>query len=717
MLVMQQLTEIEILRFLLQIGLLLAASRILADLMKRIGQAAVIGELLAGILLGPSLLGQLAPGVYALIFPQSPLAMHLLEAIAWVGAVTLLLFIGLETDLGLLRGKGRAVALISGFGVTIPLASGVALGLLIPAENLVAPEHRIIFALFLGVAISISAVPVIAKILLDLGLMRRDLGMLILAAGILDDSVGWLLLSIVAGLAARGVVDLMSVSKLAAETAAFLGFCYFVGTPLAGRFLRWVDDRTYVEHAKFSAMLAIAMGCAVVAQAIGLHAVFGAFIAGLMISQSARVKPADVAEIEGLATAFLAPLFFAYSGLRADLSALRTPGIAIVILIVGCATKLVGCGLGGKLGGLKWREALAVAIGMNARGGMGIIVALVGLTLGVLTPSMYTVLLLFAIVTSLMTPPLLSWAIDGTTQGASEADRIEREKLLARLPFSHQGTKLLVLSGGGPHADLAAHLAAALANDKDASVTVFRAVTPGMPAKSPEFDAQFARLKAIAEQAGARNVHQRVGSADSVTEAIIGEAARGYDAIFAGASHLGGYDNLGGDVLRSLVSTARAPVVIVRGGNTAVPFTRVLSPITGAAFARLGATVAMQYARAFGSQMTALYVREASMIAMPIFGAGSAPGADEGREFVDEISKLGRELGVNVEARVGAGRKPENVILSTVAKDNVGLLVMGVLFRSSDERLFFGRKVSEIIRKARCAVAVVVPPQQTGPGP
>jgi Kef-type K+ transport system membrane component KefB/nucleotide-binding universal stress UspA family protein len=713
---MQQLTEVEIIRFLFQIGLLLAVSRVLADLMKRIGQAAVIGELLAGVLLGPSLLGRLAPALYALIFPESLVAMHLLEGIAWVGAVTLLLFIGLETDLGLLRGKGRAVTLVSGFGIAIPLVSGVILGLLIPAENLVAPEHRVIFALFLGVAISISAVPVIAKILLDLGLMRRDLGMLILAAGILDDSIGWLLLSIVAGLAERGVIDVISVSKLAAETAAFLGFCYFIGTPLVRRFLRWVDDRTYVEHAKLSAILVIAMLCAVIAQAIGLHAVFGAFIAGLMMTQSARVKPADISEIEGIATGFLAPIFFAYSGLRADLAALRTPGVAILILAVGCATKLFGCGAGGKLGGLKWREALAVAIGMNARGGMGIIVALVGLTLGVLTPSMYTVLLLFAMVTSLMTPPLLGWAIGETTQHQSEADRLEREKLLARLPFSHEGTKLLVLSGGGPHADLAAHLAAALANDKDASITVFRAATPGMPAKSAEFDEQFARMKAIAEQAGAKNIHQRVASADSVAEAITGEAARGYDAIFAGASHLGGYDNLGGDVLRSLVSSANAPVVIVRGGNTAVPFMRVLTPTTGAAFARLGATVAMQYARVFGSQVTALYVREASMLPLPIFGASKTPDADEGREFVEEISKLGQELGVNVEARLGSGRRIENVILSTVAKDDVGLLVMGVLFRSSDERLFFGRKVSEIVQKARCAVAVVVPPQQTNGG-
>ncbi len=704
------LTELQILRFLFQVGVLLLTSRVLAELMKRAGQAAVIGELFAGVLLGRSVLGALWPSLFNLLFPPDPAIAHLLEALAWIGVIMLLLYIGLEIDLRILRGMGQTAAMVSAFGLVIPFACGLALGYLLPAQYLAAPDQRLIFTLFMAVALAISAVPVIAKILIDLGLLHRDLGMLILAAGIVDDTTGWLLLSLVAGLAERGTIDLASFATLLAAAAAFIAFCYFAGSRLVVRLLRWTDDHAYAEHAKFSVMVAVALGCAIATQAIGIHAVFGAFIAGLMLRESTRIKRTERAELEAVTLGFLAPLFFAYSGLRADLSALRDPLVPALVLGIACFGKLAGCGLGGLLGGLKPREALAVAIGMNARGEMGILVALIGLSLGVLTPQMYTIIIMVAVVTSLITPPLLSWAIGAVGERPSETERIERDRLLARIQLPREGAKLLVLTGGGPHGELAAHMAAALGNHHDASVTLFRAITPGQPSRGAEIDAQFARLKSIAELAGARNVIVRSTAADSVAEAIASEMDRGYDAIFAGASQLAGYDNLGGEVLRDIVESARAPVVIVRGAAGAVPFRRLLAPTTGAAFSRLGATFAMQYARAFESHVTAIHVREN----LPLL-RGIAGPADEGREFVDEISRLGQQLGVRVEPRLGDGRRPEDVILKTVARDEIDLLVMGVLFRSSDQRLFFGPKVRDILRAVSCAVAVVVPPHQLPP--
>ncbi|MGO9451358.1 MAG: cation:proton antiporter [Candidatus Binataceae bacterium] len=708
---MKSLSEFQILHFLIQVGALLLMSRVLADVMKRWGQAAVIGELMAGVMLGPSILGHLAPPVYAWLFPSDPLVTHLLEALSWIGVITLLLYIGLETDLGILRGMGRTAAIISLFGMVIPFGFGLALGFGLPAQFLAAPNQRLIFALFMAVAVSISAVPVIAKILLDLGLMRRDLGMLILAAGIIDDTTGWLMLSIVAGLATRGDIGLTSFVALLLEAAAFIAFCYFAGYRLLTRLLRWVDDRTYVEHAKFSTMIVVALLCAVVTQSIGIHAVFGAFIAGVMMAGSARIRKSDRSELEAAALGFLAPIFFAYSGLKTDLSTLRDPLVLGIVLAIAIGAKFIGCGIGGLLGKLKWREALAVAIGMNARGGMEILVALIGLSLGVLTPQMYTIIIAVAVVTSLMTPPLLNWAISETGERASEAERMERDRLLSRMEFTDKGAKLLVLSGGGTNADLATHIAAALANHEEASITVFRARTSDMPNHPEEFDEQFARLKGIAEAAGARNVQQRRGTGDSIVEAIAAESERGYDVIFAGASLREGYSGLGGEVLRGLVSTARAPLVIVRNGKGAVPFQRVLVPTTGAAFSRLGANLAMHYARAFQAQTTALYVREAAPMLLPLIRGRGRYFETEGAEFVEEISKLGHEIGVTVDTRVDAGRRPENVILSIAERENVDLLVMGVLFRSSDERLFFGPKVREILRNAKCAVAVIVPPQ------
>ena len=292
---MTPLSEIQILRFLLEIAVLLLATRALADLAKRLGQAPVIGELLAGVLLGPSVFGRLAPAVYTRVFPHDQAVAHLVEALAWLGVIMLLLYIGLETDLSILGGMGRTAVLVSGFGMVIPFACGFGLRFWLPAHYLAAPNQRLIFALFMAVAVAISGVPVIAKNLIDLGLLHRDLGLLILAAGIVDDTSGWLLLSLVAGLARRSAVNALSFVILVGSAAAFIAFCYFAGYRLMARILRWVDDRTYVEHGKLSAMIIIALGCAIVTQAIGVHAVFGAFIAGAMLGNARRACESRIA--------------------------------------------------------------------------------------------------------------------------------------------------------------------------------------------------------------------------------------------------------------------------------------------------------------------------------------------------------------------------------------------------------------------------------------
>src|SRR5690242_4006190 len=197
--------------------------------MQRWGQATVIGELLAGLLLGPSVLGRISPGIHRFLFPADRIVDHLLEASAWIGVIMLLLCTGLETDLDTLRGMRRPAALVSSLGIVVPFASGFALAWYLPQSYLVASDKRLIFALFFAVALSISAVPVIAKILMDLDLMRRELGLLILAAGILDDTLGWLLLSVVAGLASSGTIDVRTFLVTVASATAFLLFAYAIG--------------------------------------------------------------------------------------------------------------------------------------------------------------------------------------------------------------------------------------------------------------------------------------------------------------------------------------------------------------------------------------------------------------------------------------------------------------------------------------------------------
>jgi len=705
------LTEIQVLRFLIQFSLLFVVARVLADVMKRLGQATVIGELMAGLVLGPTLLGHLAPSVYRLLFPPDPLSDHLLEALSWLGVILLLLYTGLETDLTVLRGVGRAALAVSIFGIAIPWASGFILGWELPANYLASSNQRLIFALFIAIAMSISAVPVIAKILIDLDLMRRDLGLLILSAGLLDDTIGWLMLSLVAGLAARGVIDLRSIISIAIAVLVFVGFCYLIGGRIVVRLMRWVDDRGLAEHAGMSAMVGIAMVCAIITQAIGIHAVFGAFIAGLMIGRSSRLRRSDRTELEAATIGVFAPVFFAYSGLKVDLLALHGIGLVLIVLAIAIVGKVIGCTCGALLCKFGLREAVATGVGMNARGGMEIIVALIGLSLGVLTREMYAIVIMVALITSLMTPPLLSWLLAGVERRPSEAKRLERERILARLPFTKEGAKLLVLAGGGPHAQLSAHLAAMLGNHHDASLTVFHA-SRGEPTPEAEaqFDHHFAQIKSIAELSGVRNVYQRSGSADSIAEAIAKESERGYDAIFAGASPAEGDYALGGEVLHEVVASAQTPVIIARNVGAHMPFRRLLVPTTGAAFSRFGAIMAMLYANAAGARMTAMYVKETPLVSLR-GRRTSSHQTNEGIHIIGDMQALAEEIGVRLETLIASGSRPENAILTAAERGQFDLLVLGVQLRPAERGLFFGPKVEHILRSARCALAVVVSPE------
>jgi len=718
---LHHLSESQILHFLVQITLLLLVSRGLGDVMKRIGQAAIIGELLAGVVLGPSVLGTLIPSVYMQLFAGTT-AGELVEAAGWIGAVLLLVFIGVETDLEILCTQGRAAAFVSILGMAVPFISGVGIGLLMPASYLAEPGGRLIFTLFMAVAMSVSAVPVIGKILIELDLMRREIGLVILGAGIIDDSVGWLVLSLIAGLATSGTLKPCAVAVLIAETAAFIAACYFVGTRLVAWLLRWIDDRSIAEHSRFSAVVLVALTCAVLTQKIGLHAVFGGFVAGLMLSRSPRLRKGERDQLEAVTMGFLAPLFFAYSGMQVDLSALRTPAVPMMILSVACLGKLVGCGVGGLFGGLSFSESIAVALGMNARGGMGIIVAVLGLSLGVLTSFMYTTLILVAIATSLVTPPLLRWAMGGVEERPADTERAERQRLESQIPFRTAGTKLLVLVGGGPNAALATHLSAILANAADSSVTIFRAVvrkTMGRAeagddsgvgsAEEQQLVAYMTELKSVAQRSGAANLYDRVGTGETTVSTVLQEAGRGYDAIFAGASQVRPADALGGAVLRNLMVTARTPVVLARGVAPEKSFERVLAPISGAPYGRLGATLAMLYTQRVGASLTTLYVRPRSLLQRPFL---YEPGvASKGNEVLAEITALADRLGVGVEARLASAFSVDAAILRALVDGNYDLLVMGAMIHSAGNRVYFGETIERVLRRARCAVAVVAAPE------
>ncbi|MFG1655967.1 cation:proton antiporter [Micromonospora chersina] len=411
----------QVLLLLLQLGVLLLLALLLGRLAVRLRLPAIVGELSAGVLLGPSVLEPLAPGVSDWLLPRDTAQFHLLDAVGMVGVLLLVGIIGTELDWRMVRRQGATAARISLAGFLLPLLLGTAVGLVLPASFVAGAGDRTVFALFLGVALCVTAIPVIAKTLLDMNLMHRNVGQLTLASGAIDDVLGWLMLSVVAAMATTGVrAGQVALSVL--HLVVILLVAVVVGRPV----VRWTfraTTRSAEAGPTLTAAAAIVFLGAAGTHALGMEPVFGAFLCGILINVCGGLEPARLAPLRTMVLAVFAPLFFATAGLRMDLTGLADPLVllaALAVLAVAVVSKFAGtfvAALGSRLN--RW-EALAIGAGMNSRGVVQMIIAMVGLRLGVLNTQSYTVVMLVAIVTSLMAPPVLRAAMRRVETTAEE---------------------------------------------------------------------------------------------------------------------------------------------------------------------------------------------------------------------------------------------------------------------------------------------------------
>jgi Kef-type K+ transport system membrane component KefB/mannitol/fructose-specific phosphotransferase system IIA component (Ntr-type) len=408
--------EHDVLVFLLSLAVLLSAARLLGELARRLGFPLIFGEMASGILLGPTVFGRAAPKAQHWLFsggvPQS-----MLDGYTTVGVVLLLVVAGLEVNLGIVRRRGRSALLTSVMGIAMPLAGGVLLGILLPDSDLVRPDHRTLFALFMGVALSISALPVIAKTLLDLGLFKTDVGLLVMAAAMIDDLVGWLAFSVLLGPMQGGAMDLRSVVKSVSMTIGFVVVALIVGRPLLGRLVvKLQADHHAGPRRVLSLIVLLALFGASFTQWIGIHAVFGGFVVGVVVGDAPQLKERTRVIVHDFVTNIFAPVFFASLGLRADFVASFDLRLCVLVFLIASAAKIVGCTLGSRAGGLRWRPAAAVGFGLNARGAMEIILALLALEAGLLRTQVFVALVVMALATSLVSGPTMKWMLRGVDE-------------------------------------------------------------------------------------------------------------------------------------------------------------------------------------------------------------------------------------------------------------------------------------------------------------
>jgi Kef-type K+ transport system membrane component KefB len=399
---------------LLALAVVVITGRLLGKALATIGQPPVIGEVLAGILLGPSLLGRISPGLEARLFPDA--VKPALGVVAQIGVVLYMFAVGVEFDAAVLRRSAARFVVVSQASIAVPFLLGLGIAAVIRPEFALPGVPGVAFSLFMGVAMSITAFPVLARILTDRGLTRTELGVAALTCAAVDDVTAWCLLAIVVGVTRAALSSGVNAAGLA---AVFIAFMFIVARPIAARLARsGHGDR--VSYVALTWTLAGLLVSAVVAEAIGIHAIFGAFIYGAILpAESALGRQLGIDRIPVVTILFL-PAFFALTGLRTQIGLVTTAhdwAICALITAAAVAGKFGGTLAGGSLVGLRWRFAARLGILMNTRGLMELIVLNVGVDLGVLSPRLFTMMVIMAIVTTAMTAPLL----DVMTAGSSHS--------------------------------------------------------------------------------------------------------------------------------------------------------------------------------------------------------------------------------------------------------------------------------------------------------
>lgn len=408
---MEKLSHSEVVNLLLQLASMLILARVFAEIARKLKQPAVVGEILAGILLGPTILGSLFPGMFEFLFHSNPMSNIALDGYVQIAVVLLLFIAGLEVELNIVLSQGKKALSISFFGLVIPFAFGFIAPFFFAEFFGFAEGNRLLFSLFMGTAMAISALPVIVRTLMDLDLFKSKMGMMIVSAAMVDDIIGWMIFSIILSFMGKEA-NTLGIGYTILLTVGFAVFMITIGKSLINKVLPWINKRLAWPGGLISLSLAACFLAAAFTEFIGIHAIFGAFILGVAIGDSKHMTERAKEIIHQFVNNIFAPVFFVSIGLKVNFFTNFDPLLVLVVIIVAYVGKVIGCGFGALQGGMSKWESFAIGFGMNARGAMEIILGLIALEAGLISEKLFVALVVMALVTSMTSGPLMKWAMN-----------------------------------------------------------------------------------------------------------------------------------------------------------------------------------------------------------------------------------------------------------------------------------------------------------------
>jgi Kef-type K+ transport system membrane component KefB len=408
---MNNLNHTEIVNLLLQLSIMILAARLLGELVRRFNQPMVLGEIIAGVILGPSILGMVSPEFYEMMFPATGDNNIVLEGIISVSVVLLLFIAGMEVELDLVWQQGKRALFTSMFALFVPLIVGFSVSYFAPSLfNLGDNDDKLVFSLFIGTTLAITALPVIARVLMDLNIFKTKMGMVIIASAMIIDILGWIIFTIILSMMGEDSGSL-SVGQIVLITLLFTVSMLTIGKSLINRALPWINKKFAWPGGLLSVAMVLCFLSAAFTEYIGIHSIFGAFIVGVALGDSTHMSERAKEIVHQFINNIFGPLFFVSIGLYINFITSFNLLIVIVLIFLALTSKLVGAYTGARLGGLKKHQSLAIGFGMNTHGTLEVILGAIALNNGLINEEIFVAIVIMVIVTIIISAPLMKYSL------------------------------------------------------------------------------------------------------------------------------------------------------------------------------------------------------------------------------------------------------------------------------------------------------------------
>jgi Kef-type K+ transport system membrane component KefB/nucleotide-binding universal stress UspA family protein len=692
---MPSLDEHQLIGFLVALVVVIALARLLGELARRVGQSEVLGQLVAGVLLGPSVLGVLAPRVRSALFTEPGLA---LSGVSWLGALLVLMVAGLEVDLGVLRTQLRPGLLAAGFAIVPSVAAGWVFAWLVFGLS---PDA----AVFLGIVLSVTAISVVAALLIERDQTRREFAQVLLAGGIVTELCGWVFVAVAA--AAQHGSPLLVAGRALALAVGFFVAAVFLGRRLVDRAMRAVADTAVSTAASLSLVIVLTLGFAAVTEALGLHALLGAFVFGVLLFQAPRATPVLRERIRVVTFSVLAPVFFALAGAQVDLRQLTNAsalGSVALLLAIATVVKTTLAALGARLGGFRGLRPLLVGFGMNAKGGSDVVVAILGHQLGLLPGLAYTSYTVVAIITVLFTPSVLRLLEYRSPASTAERQRLDHEQASARA-YTSTLERVLVPETAELHPELAIDVLEKLALSQNRANRPLDITHLSVPTRAPSCGA--VRASPVLTAADAVTLFHSTLDRDQDLLTGIEQAAARHHLTAIGARASNGQPSLG-ELADAVIHRCPSDVLVVvaaKGQSLWPSVRRILVPTNGLPAAAAAADLGGLLAEGTNAELILLNVTAPRTNAVD---HAADPRSPASAIHLEDLSQLLTRLDIRQRHRIRRGNFPGDEILAEITESGIDLVILGCTDRGHGDHAYLGDTVERVLRTAPVPLILLI---------